>query len=204
MSGPDGTPRVLRFAPSPNGYLHRGHALSALLNARAAQATGGRFLLRVEDYDHTRSRVEFETAIFEDLTWLGLKWEEPVLRQSQRFDAYATALDELERLGLLYPAFMTRAEIAAGAGARDPDGAPLYPGNERDWSVKSARRRSQTARLTRSAWIRAGWSAIFPCSAGRRPIPSAASRRREGASISVPGAMCCSLARRCARATISA
>jgi glutamyl-Q tRNA(Asp) synthetase len=129
-------PRVFRFAPSPNGYLHRGHALSALLNVRAAGATHGRFLVRVEDYDHTRSRPEFEAAILEDLAWLGVEWEEPVLRQSQRFDAYAAALDELERLGLLYPAFMTRAEIAAGAGARDPDGAPLYPGNERDWSVK--------------------------------------------------------------------
>ena len=81
--------RVFRFAPSPNGYLHRGHAYSALLNQRAAEATGGRFLLRIEDIDRTRAREEFEAAIFEDLAWLGLRWEEPVLRQRDRFDAYA-------------------------------------------------------------------------------------------------------------------
>ncbi len=128
------TQRVFRFAPSPNGYLHRGHAYSALLNARAAEATGGRFLVRMEDYDATRSRAAFEAAIYEDLAWLGLTWEEPVLRQSGRLDAYAGALAELDRLGLLYPAFMTRSEIAAISRARDPDGAPLYPGVERDWS----------------------------------------------------------------------
>jgi len=139
----DGTPRVFRFAPSPNGYLHRGHALSALLNARAAKATGGRFLVRIEDYDHTRSRPEFDAAIFDDLAWLGIAWEEPVLRQSARFDAYAKVLEELGRLELLYPAFMTRAEIAAAATERDPDGAPVYPGDERDWSI--ARRRQAIA-----------------------------------------------------------
>jgi glutamyl-Q tRNA(Asp) synthetase len=140
MPGPDGTPRVFRFAPSPNGYLHRGHALSALLNHRAAAATGGRLLVRMEDYDSLRSRPEFEAAIFEDLAWLGLEWEEPVLHQSGRFEAYAAALDALDRLGLLYPAFMSRAEIAAAAQSRDPDGAPLYPGDERDWS--SAKRQA--------------------------------------------------------------
>jgi glutamyl-Q tRNA(Asp) synthetase len=176
MSGPDGTPRVFRFAPSPNGYLHRGHALSALLNARAAQATVGRFLVRIEDYDHTRSRVEFETAIFEDLAWLGLEWEEPVLRQSQRFDAYAAALDELDRCGLLYPAFMTRAEIAFAASARDPDGAPLYPGSERDWSLKKRKEaiasgapyalRLDTRRLLRDLPA-LGWTEADPF--GREP-----------------------------------
>jgi glutamyl-Q tRNA(Asp) synthetase len=134
--------RTFRFAPSPNGYLHRGHALSALLNARAAEATGGRFLLRIEDIDRTRARTAFEAAIYEDLDWLGLSWEEPVLRQSDRFDAYRAALAELEKLGLLYPAFMSRAEVqshvdrrkAAGAPwPRDPDGAPLYPRAERGW-----------------------------------------------------------------------
>jgi glutamyl-Q tRNA(Asp) synthetase len=137
--------RVFRFAPTPNGLLHRGHALSALLNARAAAATGGRFLLRIEDYDLSRARREFEAAIFADLAWLGLSWEEPVLRQSTRLSAYADALDRLDRLGLLYPALMTRSAIAAFAAARpdwprDPDGAPLYPGDERDWS--SSRRRA--------------------------------------------------------------
>src|SRR5688572_195815 len=86
--------RVFRFAPSPNGYLHRGHAFSALLNSQAARQTGGRFLLRIEDIDLTRARPEFEAAIFEDLAWLGLTWEEPALRQSERFVAYRDALGE--------------------------------------------------------------------------------------------------------------
>lgn len=146
---PDGKPHVFRFAPSPNGYLHRGHAFSALLNGRAAETTGGRFLLRIEDVDRTRAREEFERAIFEDLAWLGLRWEEPVLRQRDRFDSYADALAALDRLGLLYPSFLSRAEIAAKVAEagpdwpRDPDGAPLYPGNERDWS--ETRRKNETA-----------------------------------------------------------
>ncbi len=144
--------RVFRFAPSPNGLLHRGHALSALLNFRAAEATGGRFLLRIEDIDRTRARDEFEAAIFEDLAWLGLLWEEPVLRQRDRLDAYREALERLSRLGFLYPAFLSRAEIDAAvrgkeaggrAWPRDPDGAPLYPGDERD--RPEARRRSEIA-----------------------------------------------------------
>jgi glutamyl-Q tRNA(Asp) synthetase len=140
--------RVFRFAPSPNGYLHRGHAFSAVLNQRAADATEGRLLLRIEDIDVTRARPEFEAAITEDLGWLGLQWEQPVLRQSERFDAYREALTELERLGLLYPSFLTRGEIRARvaeaeAGGqqwpRDPDGAPLYPGGERAWSIEARR-----------------------------------------------------------------
>src|SRR6266545_2354714 len=83
--------RVFRFAPSPNGFLHRGHAFSALLNSRAAAATGGRFLLRIEDIDRTRAQQKFEAAIFEDLGWLELHWEEPVLRQRDRFNAYRDA-----------------------------------------------------------------------------------------------------------------
>ncbi len=145
-----GSRRVFRFAPSPNGLLHRGHALSALLNARAAAATAGRLLLRIEDIDQTRSRAHFEAAIFEDLAWLGLSWETPALRQSERPDAHAAALAELGRLGLIYPAFSSRAEIQtaiAGGGAaawpRDPDGAPLYPGTERDWP--ETKRRSEIA-----------------------------------------------------------
>jgi glutamyl-Q tRNA(Asp) synthetase len=153
--GPDrgsGGRRVFRFAPSPNGYLHRGHALSALLNYRAAEATGGRFLLRIEDIDLTRARRRFEQAIYQDLAWLGLSWEEPVLCQSERFDAYRGALAELERLGILYPAFLSRTEMQAMINAaeatgrawpRDPDGAPLYPGPERDWST--ARREREMA-----------------------------------------------------------
>jgi glutamyl-Q tRNA(Asp) synthetase len=142
--------RVFRFAPSPTGFLHRGHALSALLNERAANATGGRFLLRIEDVDITRARQKFEAAIFEDLAWLGLRWEKPVLFQRDRFDAYANALAELEKLGLLYPAFMSRTEIATAVAEvgsswpRDPDGAPHYPGPERDWP--QSRRHAEIAR----------------------------------------------------------
>ncbi len=102
--------RVFRFAPSPNGYLHLGHAFSALTNADAA-ATSGRLLLRIEDIDVTRARGQFEAAIFADLAWLGIVWEEPVLRQKDRFEAYREALAELDRLGLLYPAFLSRGDI---------------------------------------------------------------------------------------------
>jgi glutamyl-Q tRNA(Asp) synthetase len=132
-------PPVFRFAPSPNGYLHLGHALSALLNFDLAREAGGRFLLRIEDIDPTRCRPEFETAIYEDLAWLGISWEMPVRRQSEHLDAYRGALDGLTAEGLLYPSFESRAEIArlvaereaAGAWPRDPDGAPLYPGTAR-------------------------------------------------------------------------
>jgi glutamyl-Q tRNA(Asp) synthetase len=123
--------RVFRFAPSPNGFLHLGHAYSALLNFELARACGGRFLLRVEDIDLARARPEFEAAIYEDLAWLGLEWERPVRRQSEHFGDYAEALTQLDALGLLYPCACTRGEIAkaAGQGApRDPEGAPLYPG----------------------------------------------------------------------------
>jgi glutamyl-Q tRNA(Asp) synthetase len=131
MTGP-----VFRFAPSPNGYLHLGHAFSALINFDMARAAGGRFILRIEDIDETRCRPEYEQAIYDDLRWLGIAWEEPVRRQSARFANYREALVRLEALGLLYPSFESRAEIAAlvaererhGTWPRDPDGAPLYPG----------------------------------------------------------------------------
>lgn len=120
---------VFRFAPSPNGELHLGHALSALTGFEMARRLGGRFLLRIEDIDTARSRPEFVQAIFEDLAWLGVEWEEPVLRQSQHFDDYRAAAAELDRLGLLYRCFLTRAELASflseRPGAVDPDGAPL-------------------------------------------------------------------------------
>jgi glutamyl-Q tRNA(Asp) synthetase len=121
---------VLRFAPSPNGPLHLGHALSALVSYDMAQKLGGRFLLRIEDIDVGRCREEYVDAIYADLAWLGLAWEEPVLRQSRHFGDYAQAAQWLESQGLLYPCFATRSEIAAAAvpGAVDPDGAPLYPG----------------------------------------------------------------------------
>jgi glutamyl-Q tRNA(Asp) synthetase len=120
-------PPVFRFAPSPNGYLHLGHALSALLNADMAKAAGGRLLLRIEDIDETRCRPEYETAIYEDLAWLGVAREEPVRRQSEHYDDYRAALAGLEAMGLIYRAYESRAEIARAAAGHDPDGAPLYP-----------------------------------------------------------------------------
>lgn len=136
---------VFRFAPSPNGLLHLGHAYSALLNFELARRTGGRFLLRIEDIDATRCRPEFETAIHEDLGWLGIRWEEPVRRQSEHLAAYREALRRLSETGLLYPAFMSRAEIAAATREpgwpRDPDGAPLYPGSDRSLPEAERRRR---------------------------------------------------------------
>lgn len=130
-------PPVFRFAPSPNGFLHLGHAYSALLNFDRARETGGRLLLRIEDIDATRSRPEFEAAVYEDLAWLGISWETPVRRQSEHIADYRAALDKLSARGLVYPAFESRAEIARlvaareadGPWPRDPDGAPLYPGD---------------------------------------------------------------------------
>ena len=113
---------VTRFAPSPTGYLHRGHAFSALTAHEAARAAGGRFLLRIEDIDRTRCRPEYEAAVYEDLAWLGLAWETPVRRQSEHMDNYARALRELAERGLLYRCFRTRREIAEEI-ERAPHGA---------------------------------------------------------------------------------
>jgi glutamyl-Q tRNA(Asp) synthetase len=136
---------VFRFAPSPNGELHLGHAYSALLDFELCRRAGGRFLVRIEDIDKTRCRPEYEAGIFRDLEWLGLTWEEPVRRQSEHFADYAAALEKLEAIGLVYPAFLSRGEVAALTGAaawpRDPDGAPLYPGQDRDLDPEEARRR---------------------------------------------------------------
>jgi glutamyl-Q tRNA(Asp) synthetase len=129
-------PSVFRFAPSPNGYLHLGHAYSALLNFDLAAQTGGRLLLRIEDIDTTRCKPEFETAIYQDLAWLGMTWETPVRRQSAHLAEYRDALNRLSAQGLVYPSFESRAEIAKlvaqreaqAPWPRDPDGAPLYPG----------------------------------------------------------------------------
>ncbi len=142
-------PPVFRFAPSPNGYLHLGHALSALINAEMARAAGGRLLLRIEDIDATRCRPEYEAAIYEDLAWLGLTWQQPVWRESEHVEDYRAALARLEVQDLVYPSFESRAEIAmmvAGRDAkgpwpRDPDGAPLYPGNAKALSAAERRRR---------------------------------------------------------------
>ncbi len=129
---------VTRFAPSPSGHLHLGHAYSALFAWRLADRPGGRFVLRIEDIDTGRSQAEFEDAIYEDLAWLGISWSEPVMRQSERGAAYKAALDRLSEMDLLYPCFCTRkdilAEINRSTGAphsHGPDG-PVYPGICRD------------------------------------------------------------------------
>jgi glutamyl-Q tRNA(Asp) synthetase len=119
---------IFRFAPSPNGRLHLGHAYSALFTARCAAQLGGESLLRIEDIDSARCKPEFTAAIFEDLHWLGLDWPEPVWRQSERLAVYADAAQRLRDAGLLYPCFCTRGQVAAVAAGTDPDGAPLYPG----------------------------------------------------------------------------
>src|SRR5215472_1424789 len=123
---------VTRFAPSPTGYLHLGHVRSAFEGWRAARRDGGRFLLRLEDIDRTRCREEYATAILEDLAWLGLDWDGPVRRQSEHFEDYRCALNQLAEMGALYPCFCTRreikAEIARAGGAPHEDGGPAYPG----------------------------------------------------------------------------
>jgi glutamyl-Q tRNA(Asp) synthetase len=141
---------VFRFAPSPNGELHLGHAYSALLNAKLARQTGGRLLLRIEDIDLARCTPEFEAGIYRDLEWLGVEWERPVRRQSEHFGDYETALKRLVAEELVYPAFMSRGEIRAsiadaeGRGRtwpRDPDGVPLYPAFDKALSRRERERR---------------------------------------------------------------
>src|ERR1700694_1011995 len=145
-------PPVFRFAPSPNGYLHLGHAYSALLNFDSAREAGGRLLLRIEDIDEARCKPEFETAIYQDLAWLGLSWEEPVRRQSEHLADYRDALEQLSAQGLVYPSFESRAEIAGLVASReanapwprDPEGAPLYPGTSKSLTSEERARRLQS------------------------------------------------------------
>lgn len=139
---------ITRFAPSPTGFLHLGHAFSALTAWRRARAAGGRFLLRLEDIDPGRCRPEFADAILEDLAWLGLDWDGPVRVQSAHLGDYRAALDRLAGRGLVYPCFCTRAEIArevarSAAAPHAPDGGPRYPG--------TCRRLSADARAARLA-----------------------------------------------------
>ena len=143
--------RVFRFAPSPNGLLHLGHAYSAFLNHDLALACGGRFLLRLEDIDRARCTPELEARLIGDLEWLGLAPAEPPRRQSEHFADYEAALEALRDAGLAYPGFMTRGEMRAFASLheeregrpwpRDPDGAPIYPGLDRDLSPTERRAR---------------------------------------------------------------
>jgi glutamyl-Q tRNA(Asp) synthetase len=188
-------PPVFRFAPSPNGYLHLGHAFSALLNFDLARQSGGRFLLRIEDIDHTRCRPEFEAAIYEDLAWLGISWETPVRRQSVHFADYGDAIARLSARGLIYPGFESRAEIARlvaqreaeGEWPRDPDGAPLYPGAARLLPADERRRLMEQGvpyalRLDMASACWYGASAAK--GRGARPAPSRPGPRPGGTSFS--------------------
>jgi glutamyl-Q tRNA(Asp) synthetase len=146
---------VLRFAPSPNGYLHLGHAYSALRNQQTAQKLGGRLLLRIEDIDAARCRKEYDTAILDDLAWLGIRWEEPVLRQAERAAVYARKLAELRERRVVYPCFCSRGDIAAATSGRngwphDPDGSPTYPQTCRHLDVRQAAARMASGE--RPAW----------------------------------------------------
>ncbi|MGL4729937.1 MAG: tRNA glutamyl-Q(34) synthetase GluQRS [Bosea sp. (in: a-proteobacteria)] len=141
---PEPKPRF-RFAPSPNGRLHKGHALSALLNQQLARERGGTFLIRIEDIDVTRCPAAFCKVALDDLAWMGVSSDEPVLCQSTRAHAYGKALDRLKRLGVIYPCTCTRSQIASKVAQaemadqswpRDPDGAPLYPGTCRGRDVE--------------------------------------------------------------------
>lgn len=180
MPDPVSTPPVFRFAPSPNGHLHLGHAYSALFNAKLAREAGGRLLLRIEDIDPERSRPEYEQAIYEDLAWLGLRWEEPVRRQSQHLSDYQVAIERLAEEGLVYHCFCTRGEIAAAVGKlsdrlgswpRDPDGSPFYPGtckhlSDQDKDRRAASGRHAAMRLDMQAALaraqdRIGWCEFF-------------------------------------------
>jgi glutamyl-Q tRNA(Asp) synthetase len=186
------TTPVFRFAPSPNGYLHLGHALSALVNFDMARAAGGRFLLRIEDIDAARCRPHYEQAIYEDLAWLGITWEEPVRRQSAHLDDYRAALGRLD--GLLYPSFETRGEIARlvaererhAPWPRDPDGAPLYPGDARSLPAVERRRRMETGepyalRLDmKAALARTGALSWIEIACGGKTTPVAASPQMWG------------------------
>lgn len=175
---------MLRFAPSPNGPLHLGHALSALANARMAEALRTPMTVRIEDIDQTRSRPEHERAILADLDWLGIGWVGPLRRQSEHFGLYRAALDRLAARGLVYPSSATRREIADAARLvglpRDPDGAPRFPGDvailgeaeaaRRRASGEPAAWRLDIARALAEAG-ESGWTEVDGL--GRDPVPVA-------------------------------
>ena len=168
---------VFRFAPSPNGYLHLGHAASALLNSDLARRAGGRLLLRIEDIDPIRSLPVYEAALHEDLAWLGLAFDGSVRRQSEHLATYAAALDGLEQRGLTYRCFCSRAgtarrvaaaEAAGTAWLRDPDGAPHHAGPCRELPPDiAAARAAAEPHAVRLAMARA----LAECSAAERVVP---------------------------------
>ncbi len=186
MTSPDSTTPILRFAPSPNGYLHLGHAYSALRNERVAREIGGQLMLRIEDIDPQRSRPEYEAAIYEDLAWLGIEWAGSVRKQSQHLSEYEIALERLSASGLVYPCFCTRGDVAAavdqlaasqGSWPRDPDGSPFYPGTCKRLSDQDKDRRIASGlhaamRLDMQAALaqgqdKIGWSEYFEGSEAR-------------------------------------
>lgn len=137
---------MLRFAPSPNGLLHLGHAFSALTNEAVAAAVGAPLTVRMEDIDRSRARACYEEAILEDLDWLAIRWQPPMRRQSEHLEQYAAALDRLKARGLVYPSFASRREVieaTVAGGPRDPDGAPRFPGDAAViGAAETARRRA--------------------------------------------------------------
>lgn len=176
-----------RFAPSPTGHLHLGHAFAALVAHEVARAAAGEFVLRIEDIDRTRCRAGFEAAIYEDLAWLGLQWVQPVRRQSEHFDDYAAALAELERLGVLYPCFCTRREIAeeiahAADAPHGPEG-PLYPGLCRNLPARERAARRENApyalRLDLAKAVERVGSPLYFHERGRGPGGEQGRRRAE-------------------------
>ena len=171
---------ISRFAPSPTGLLHPGHAWSAIQAHDRARDAGGRFLLRIEDIDGTRSREEYIEAIERDLAWLGLTWDGPVIRQSARLDRYALALERLKAPGLLYPCFCTRAEIAASLSAPHGDAGPVYPG--------TCRHLSEDERARRLAGEQHAWRLDMTKALATIPsVPAHAGTRRQGRFASDPG-----------------
>jgi glutamyl-Q tRNA(Asp) synthetase len=169
------TSPVLRFAPSPNGALHLGHAYSALMNERIGAETNGHVLLRIEDLDRGRCKPQFQAAIIDDLAWLGLRFPPP-RRQSEHGGDYAAAIARLDQRGLVYPCFCSRSEIArASAGRHDPDGAPLYLETCRALSPAEARRRlargdKAAFRLDMRRAVEAGPTRLFWTEYGEGPI----------------------------------
>lgn len=178
---------MLRFAPSPNGPLHLGHAVSAIANETMATTLSRPLTVRMEDIDRTRARPEHEAAILNDLAFLGIGWTGPMRRQSEHFALYTDTLDRLRRRGLLTPSFATRRELAEVAGPRDPDGAPLFPGDEAVLgAAEAARRRIKgepaTWRLRMAAALaltgEVAWTEVD--AAGRHPVRVAGEPERWG------------------------
>jgi glutamyl-Q tRNA(Asp) synthetase len=183
----EGRPVVTRFAPSPTGLLHVGHAYAALFACEAARLAGGAFRLRIEDIDRERCRPEFERAIYDDLRWLGLHWDEPVVRQSERLGRHGEALARLRGLGVVYPCFCSRKQIRveveeAGRAPHGPAGELAYPGTCRRLGAGEGADRvargepfawrldvAAALRLTGPLWwydVRAGWIAADPAALG--------------------------------------